>query len=261
MIWVRKLGIALMAVATMFGVTACPPNPNIDDAARAWIREVDEIIPAGKPAERIADIYAGRGGAQKSEWSSKLESAPDLSPKLSPEVRDKLSHTIEQAENILDFYTYLDGIPARTSTADDAVSAMITESPRNSFTPEAEQVLVESSKEILHDAACGLAWDLMKPEEQAAANDSGYVASSDLIPQLANLSIEALIDAIAGFLQNRYLKLFSDADQVDWAFYGHNVYGNATELTGDGANLLALPEATVTRAMVYYARLCLKPPA
>jgi hypothetical protein len=172
-----------------------------------------------------------------------------------------LARAIERAENASTFYAFRDDIARRVSTADAAVPDLVT---RSTFTPlsaDARQVVVDAGKQVLHDAACGLAWDLMKPQEQTAVNDSGHPLDGDLIPQLVNLSAAALTEAISGFLKSRYLRNFYDADIVDWALYAEDIHGKAADLTSDGESVLVLDDVRFTRAMAYFAQFCLKPPA
>jgi hypothetical protein len=125
--------------------------------------------------------------------------------------------------------------------------------------------LTEHGQDIIKDTACELAWNQMTGEEHSEANS--LIASGDATPtnsnQLAGVGSKAYaaaVDAIVDDAEKAFLKLSYPAKLVDWAAYAKGLYNKAGELQVDGRVTIPHPDGAITRAYVYYARLCLAPP-
>jgi hypothetical protein len=177
--------------------------------------------------------------------------------------------TLSQLNALNDFESAVDSVDGayrvRLSSADPAVpqvaqASLVAPVPREEF-----DFLVEQGRDILKDAACDLAWQLMQPDEQVAANGlygSGYTRAVPVtVDRLETMTREVAVDAIANAARNGFLKQFFPTDTVDWFSYAEGLYGKAADLTSDGGARIAYPgHGWVTRAMVYYVRTCMVPP-
>jgi hypothetical protein len=119
---------------------------------------------------------------------------------------------------------------------------------------------------ILKDVVCNLAWELMQPDEQRVIvgelYDKGFTRGFvSLIKDLASKTRDEAIQAIMAEAEASFVKLFVSASVVDWVFYATGLYDKGTEVTADGNEMIIYPNGAVsTRAMLYYAKLCLSPP-
>lgn len=229
-----------------------------DDAARVWMAETDDVLRSGKGTVVIGKVpdWQGSLGGQVDD---RLRVAPAVSAELSPAVRAQLERSIRQARSVQDFYTYVDDVSARVVAAADAVPAMVARSTLIELSPQARQVIEDAGREIGTSTACGLAWQLMTPDEQTVAQQTGY-GVDETVASLIGLTADALVGAISGFLQNRALAALISPNVVAWGSYANDIYGKATEITADGRETLVVNDVSVSRAMVQYARICLAPP-
>jgi hypothetical protein len=227
-----------------------------DDIARGWMANTDDMLRGGPV---IVGKVPSWHGPLRGQIDDQLKVAPALSAELSPTVRTALERRIQQARDLQDFYTYVDDLPARVSAADDAVPAMVDRSMLFELPPQLRQVIEQAGREIGKSTVCGLAWDLMTPDEKTAAQRSGN-GFDPAFARIVELGTDALQGAISGFLRTRALKAFIDPEFVDWALYAQGIHGKAIEITADGRETLVVGDVTVSRAMVQYARICLAPP-
>jgi hypothetical protein len=258
----RRLGLAVAILAVPVLVTSgCGAGKaavgSADDAARIWMTETDDILRSGKGSVVIGEVPNWRASLGR-QLDDQLGGAPAVS-ELSPAVKAELESSIRQARNLRTFYTYVDDLSARAVAADDAVPAMVRGSALYELSPQAMQVLEDAGREIGKSTVCGLAWELMTPDEQAAAQQTGDGVDST-VANLIGLGADALVAAISGFLQSKAYGALIDPAVVDWTMYATGIYGKAAEITADGGEMIVVNDIDVTRAMVQYARFCLAPP-
>jgi hypothetical protein len=255
-----RCAVAVLTVAVL-STSGCGAGKVVagsaDDAARLWMTETDDILRSGTGSVgRLPDWKGPLSG----QVDDQLRGAPALSAELSPAVRTELERSIQQARNLQTFYSYVDDLSTRVLDADDAVPTMLRDATLFELSPQTRQVLEEAGREIGKSTACGLAWDLMTLNEQAAAQQSGN-GIDPTVASLVGMGETALRGAISGFLQTRALKAFIDPAVVDWTSYAQGIYGKAKKITADGGETLVVNDVTVSRAMVQYVRICLAPPS
>jgi hypothetical protein len=225
-----------------------------DDAARLWMSKTDDILRSGPG--KLPEIQSPPPGV----IDDQLRAAPALSAELSPTMRTALERSIQRMRDLREFSAYVDDLSSRVSAADDAVAVMVDEAMLVDLPPQARQVLEQAGQEIGKSTACGLAWNLMTPDEKTAAQQNG-TGFDPAFARVVEMGTDALQGAISGFLRTRALKAFINPDVVDWALYAQDIHGKAAEITADGSGTLVVNDVTVSRAMVQYARICLTPPS
>lgn len=147
--------------------------------------------------------------------------------------------------------------------ADALVVTPASASP--SLQTEITRHLTEHGKALLKDTACELTWSLMTTPEHdtvktLVADNKWEPTNSNEVPGISEMAKEAATSTLTSAAQGAYLKLFTRADLVDWSFYSKGLYDKASKLIGDGAEPISHPDGTLTKAFIYYARVCLSPP-
>ncbi|SDF22078.1 hypothetical protein SAMN05660485_02915 [Blastococcus fimeti] len=121
--------------------------------------------------------------------------------------------------------------------------------------------LAARGKEIVHEIACETAWDELKPAEQEQI-DSALQEGSVLLTYVNSLQANtesAVDDAVYRDIAAHWGERV--AGLVDWFQYGKGILEKATDLVGDDLDepIVGL-DVTMSRAWLYWARLCLAPP-
>ena len=168
------------------------------------------------------------------------------------------------------FQTAVEGIAAadsaRFAQAQTSVVVITTEAGGAEQGEQAFDYMVEKGKELLSETACDVAWQQMVPSDRKDADDlaaGGYRRSApSTVPDLLSLTGEAAVQAIANSAQEDFLRRFIPGSAViGWFEYAQGIYEKAEELTSTSGGPLVAPDgSSVTPALIYYARLCMKPP-
>lgn len=135
---------------------------------------------------------------------------------------------------------------------------------------EMQKQLENHADAILREIGCDLAWPLLLPAEESdvesvtsgLGSDKWVYAYGDKIKETTAGAIRAAaFRELSGAFGGRF------RNAMDWAQYGNDVREKATDLFGtdeqfaaDLQQLVQINGAWYTRAFVYYARTCLKPP-
>jgi hypothetical protein len=121
---------------------------------------------------------------------------------------------------------------------------------------------------ILREVGCDLAWNALSPDERDA--EQKLTTSGELLQTYGQRVETSAASAIEDAGRREFLSVFGArvVNAVDWVKYGKDVQGKATKLFGTNETATAelqqpiyINGATYTRALVYYARACLKPPS
>lgn len=167
-----------------------------------------------------------------------------------------------------------DELPASVRTrASAAADTRITAAEARITAAEATQIrarLHEHADAILHEISCDFVWTLLSPEEkdaEQALTTPGRSGAGQLVRTYSQSVSTATADAIGAAGRRAFFSRFGAryTNAVDWVEYGKDVHDKATELfdertIADLQELIQIDGATHTRALVYYARACLKPP-
>lgn len=123
---------------------------------------------------------------------------------------------------------------------------------------------------ILREISCDLAWPVLLPDEKSAVYFSMVESGPDrLVRTYGDLVTGSTADSIKDAAYRQLSNVFGARvrNVVDLVQYGDDVREKATELFGTDEEFAAelrqqaqINGAAYTRAFVYYARVCLKPP-
>lgn len=120
---------------------------------------------------------------------------------------------------------------------------------------------------VLHEIGCDLAWTVLSPDERAAV--SGSLGAAKLVRTYGDHVAGSTAEAITNAARRELADLLPArvGNTIELVQYGWDVRDKATELFGtDEAAIAELREpiqidgGTYTRALVYYARACLRLP-
>lgn len=259
--WGRCGFVVAVVCVGLVGAGGVPPSANAavngaeaEAIARALGHEVEEIAPrrlAGLHPQEITDL--------RSSAEQVVRDAPPP-PQLSAEQQAAVHELVVAAK----FDSVLGELDQQRDTlsSDGAdVAAATTSDPR------AQSSLADSATEILHDAACGTAFNVMTPQERTDADAAGESKAFD----------DALVDPASGAVLEFAERALATAVggpeagvAIEWEQYTGGLAEKAQrfENTLNGAGLLELPHNQgvnvppqfMTRAYAYYARECLQPP-
>ncbi|HEX6358417.1 hypothetical protein [Actinophytocola sp.] len=250
----RRWRLAAVLLVTVSAASACG---SADDVARAWMSGTDDILRVSKVQTSIPRVPK-LPGSLRGQLDDHLQAMP-APANVSPSVRVALERSAQQARDLRIVYAYADDVWARVLAMDEAAPSIVVRSARTELKADAIDLLAEAGREIGRETVCGLAWELMTPDEHALAEQSGY-GIGGTAAELVGLTTDSLVAAIAGLLRSRYLTVFVDPEVVDWLLYANDLYEKAAAVTADGDETLVVFGSPASRALVQYARLCLAPP-
>lgn len=242
------------------------PLPRPMRGRRAAILALTVTMAAGCSAAEGAVTTAGSGNAAvlASAVALPIEIIDDIArgsfrvlntPRTPPAARDAARALISRG----------DDLPAsvRARAIRAAADTRITAANATAI----RERLREHADVILHEIACDLVWTALSPDEEDAVQ--ALTTQGRLVPsygQRVATSTAAAIGAAGRFdIVARFGAGVRDA--VNWVEYGTDVRDKATDLFGPDETVIAelrqrLPinGATYTRALVYHAHTCLRPP-
>ena len=227
-------------VGTSVGVSppvasASPVSVWTEALARLLTREAEAAVPRRLPTVRRTELTELRDSAE-----SLVREAPPLA-QLTSEQRAALQQAVV-AVRLHRAIDLLDQLRASLSSDATDVAAVATNDGR------LKAKLSDAATEILHDAACGSAFNLMTPGEKDAAEESGESKVFD----------DALVDPISGavkeFAQRVLARAFGPAAlaAVEWEQFSAGMAEKVDrfEANLDGQNTIELPSSPVTPRQV-----------
>ncbi|MEU4607348.1 hypothetical protein AB0F43_30555 [Kribbella sp. NPDC023972] len=238
-----------------------------------WVAGAKGLNAPARDFSQISDdALRSRVAANVNRKISEAPAEPQLK-KMTPEVRNQVQTELARLRAIDAFNDQVTSLLAslderRMSIAAAARTVADGAVRRGSRLIDDAQVLVRNNaSDILQDAGCELAWSYMTDEEQTQTNAA--VKQGTVLPtygayltDFLGKSGKALADAVASAGRSAYLKTYNDPEIVDWINYGTGLAEKAEELTNDKATILTGPDgATYTRALFYFARICLRLPS
>jgi hypothetical protein len=264
----RRLRLASIALAMVLLLVGC-------GEVRGLLGGADEAAKWFPKAERVAAEAHG-GSAFKSlrlgddTGRARVGQLAEQAPKrLNPQQ----TQTLNELRALTAFYQSVDDAaragPSRMAVAEATVERVARESYYAGVQPyaEFEAWLIRQGKSILKDVACDLAWKYMNAGERVSIRQDAYANGyrripADEVPDVELLAPAAAVDAIKGKLISAFEKKYAPAQIVDWFNYAKGLYGKADEVVNDGTVTIPYPNGpTVTRAFIYYVKICLALPS
>jgi hypothetical protein len=247
-------------VGTSVGVSppvasASPVSTWAEALARLLTREAEAAVPRRLPTLRSTELTELRASAERL-----IHEAPPAT-----QLTAEQQAALRQVTVAVRLHQTLDGLDQlRASLSSDAseVAAGATNDGR------LQAKLRDAATEILRDAACGSAFNLMTPQEKDAADESGESRLFD------DAFVDPTSGAIEEFGQRVVARAFGPAALavVEWEQYSTGIAEKIDRFQGtlDGQNTIELPSTQITpppgaapvmtKAFAYYARECLRPP-
>lgn len=235
--------------------SASPISVWAEALARLLTREAEAAVPRRLPTVRRAELTELRASAE-----SLVREAPPAA-QLTVEQQAALRQMVI-AVRLHQALDRLDQLRASLSSGASDVAAAATNDVR------LKAKLRDAATEILRDAACGSAFNLMTPGENDAADESGESKVFD----------DALVDPTSGAVKEFGQRVLARAfgpgalAVVEWEQYSAGIAEKVDrfQATLDGQNTIELPNTQITpppgaarymtKAFAYYARECLRPP-
>lgn len=252
----RGTCLTLVALVAVLAAAGCGQGavPQAASAAAAfqagWL---DDAVRAVNNARRVARAPAGAGtdaaevGTLARSLDDVIARAPGGNARTAEVSRalDDLARarTLQQAVAVADReFDALPAVAARTATA-----------ATNDAPSRAE--LSVAGREILQDAVCDAAADLLLPEEETEIAQQGW---KRYVPDAA----EPVVGAFINYGQRRVAQRVGQGAVrlVAWAQWGSGIAENAPRSTSALVGVVETPDGTRTNAYVHYVRRCLAVP-
>jgi hypothetical protein len=237
-----------------------------------WVSEAKNLSVATKDFSQLGDDALR---VRSTTITTKIAEAPAKKQlrQMSPEVRQQVQAEVTRLRAVVAFTdqvtALLIGLDQRRLSIAAAAEAIadIAVQRGKQLTTEARAWLRENTTEILQDAGCELAWNAMTEDEHTRTN--AVIEQGTLVPAYGPFLKEllgkvgtTLAGAVTSVGKAAFLKRYNDPEVVDWVLYGDDLAGKAADLTEDGATTLTGPTGTTyTRALFYFARVCLRAPS
>lgn len=238
-----------------------------DDIGRAWLSRgstaLDDLSKSG--GVRVGTELKVSDGALRTEMDDTLRAAPteEKVAQMSPEVRAEVDAMVAKFRFQNEVNLAIVAADTRSASipthADEVVDGL-------NLIDEAKAYMREHTAGILVEASCDVAWSKMFSNEQDAArnvveNGEASITFGNLIDDIAVPFGEAYINAIAKAGRVWYIGRYTDPEAVEWAAYGQDVVEKGENLTFGGNEVISGPDGvSVTRALIYYGRICMRPP-
>jgi hypothetical protein len=258
-----RVALAVLVVVLLTTAGSCLREAKpVGQQASTWLPKVERYFSETRAQNVFQRLQLGDEAA-RARPQQLIKEAPKT---LSPEETAALN----RLRGLRIYYATVDdavrAIEFRWTDVDTIAQTVTTNSLTVRVKPEVIDHLTQHAKSILRDVACGLAWKFMNPAEQQVVVDKlygqGYTNTFvDEIKGLASMTLQEAVNAIASAGTTAFLKIYNTAAVVDWGSYAYGLYEKGKSLVGDGEQTITYPNgAASSRAMVYYARICLKPP-
>lgn len=263
---ITKTRVIAACALILFTATACNGEA-VSSGGKVVVKEAPGWIMDARSFLSTSHVGSDFGELTGTGARSKVTTLIDEAPKQS--LTSEQSQALASLRAMQDFYVAVDDAgtvaAARYAAADSAVPDIASASSRVQLVQSAQDQLVKHGEDLLKDITCDVAWGMMMPQEQTTVNNevtnNGYVrVVPQEIPGLEDMTREAAIGAIQSVAKANFLKLFASADAVNWYTYGSSLYDKAQEVTSDGSTVISSPNGSLSRALVYYAKICLAPP-
>jgi hypothetical protein len=241
----------------------CPWQKPPQQAAR-WLPNAEQAVSKARIPSPYQRLQFGDDAA-RSQARTLMDEAPEVRPNTNEAT------ALKQITALHNFYSSVDeaaaAITQRWQDADAAVVAVIDGSvqPDYQLSTKFRNYLIGKSKAVLKDVACDLAWKFMTAGERDTVNaelyDHGYTRTAkNEVDGVAGMTEKAAVEAIRNVVIAEAGRLFRLSGAVNWGLYAFGLYGKAKDMV-QGADInIPHPSGPVTRAMVYYVKLCLAPP-
>jgi hypothetical protein len=229
----------------------------IDDLSRA-LGEASDLGDLGAVVRQ--DVAVARTGQR---LGSLLDDVPANPPSELSALADKARRAQEAIVQVDDAMRHAGTAAASLPRAgDEAATAAVSEVIWDSQSLRALwDRLADHGSDIARDVACDLSWGELKPEEQDlinAAIDEGSVTVS-YTEEVATATADAIDDAAHRAVAADFGEQV--AGVVGWAQYGSGILEKVHDLLGpDLDREIVAPDFTRTRALYFWARVCLAPP-
>jgi hypothetical protein len=257
---------ALLVAVLMLSVAACGGGGSraavgqADDAVR-WLTKARSTLNAPDSVPTLRGAKVGRS-APRSNLDDLIRTAPKRQTDEVTTALTRLRALAAFDDTVRATAVSID--QSWTTVGDDMYVLSYEAAP--SANERATNWLTTMGKQIVRDAACEIAWvQLTSPEQSTIYKliDEGRSepANSDSVRGLGKMSHKAAEGAIWEYAQTSFFKVFAPTRVVDWAYYAKGLYTKASDLVDEnGTDTITHPDGTITRAFVYYARTCLRPP-
>jgi hypothetical protein len=253
----RLIAASVVATATLLcGVVGGGEANAAPSAPLAWLEEAAGLLGKVRTITKVGNLAP----STRAELDTLDRSVADVIARAPrPELRsadvNAVLEPLEASRNFQDVIARGNDLPGAVARSADDVATASTVQQR------IRERISEDGREILQDAACDAAFNMMAPDEKKDTKASGW---TDVVE---DTGVDPVAGAADQYAQRQVAALFGPGAValVRWEQYGTGIEEKYDRLTGDFEGTVVNPDpngrTVITRAFVYYARACLKPPS
>jgi hypothetical protein len=249
--------VAMTAAFALVGVSAPPAEASAARAALSWADDVARTVLRARELTRTPTL--GSAAARSDEIARALDDLAARAPAAAErnaaitarfdELVAAQARTRALQEAVLAADDVRDGIPA------DARAVAGSATPDRNLQDE----LTTASDEILRDAACDVAADVLLPPEKQDIEESGWI---EVVPDVLKPVAGPLGGAAINYATVRLARVFGPgaAASVAWFNYGKGIEEKSGRYAAGLREQVDTPDGLRTRAYIQYVRTCLATP-
>lgn len=261
----RRLVLVLLTLVLLPLIAArCPGGASGGEQAAKWVPNAERAVSAARIPSVYKRLQLGDDAAR-----ARARSLVDDAPEVRPNTNE--ATVLTRITTLRDFYVSVDAAAAaimrRWQDADAVVEGLVDGSVLPGAQPSTKfrDYLIRKTKAVLKDVTCDLAWKFMTVTEANTINaelyDKGYTrTATNEVNGVAKMTEKAAVEAIRNAVIIDAAKFFIPGRVIAWGSYAFGLYGKAKGMVEDGNTNIPHPNGAVTRAFVYYVRLCVQPP-